>query len=233
MLRCAQDAIIDLHGWTLTGPDRRQLRRALRLFDASGLTLRKVHRPETLSAVANAWSQMHGTERGHSMGRYCPHYLRHQAVCVAHDGQTPVAFVSFHTGPRWTLDLMRHLPNIPSGTMHALVHAGIEAARQDNANQLSLAAIPAPADHLPRAAHLRTKAAGLIRFKSAFAPVWELRYICARSWPALLLTMATLAFAIHRPAPLPASSNSIHSDHEDFSFAPTGGLCERQATLSE
>lgn len=232
VLRCAQEAVIDLHSWDTSGSNRRQLRRALKGFAASGLQIAPVRDPETLAHVADTWAKAHGGERGHSMGRFCPIYLTHQAVFAAFDGATPVAFVSFHTGQTWTLDLMRHLPDLPNGTMQALIVAGIEAARAARAETLSLAAVPDPEPHLPLAQRTLKKSAGLRRFKSAFGPTWEARYICAPTPLRLGLTMATLAWAIRRPAPLPnASATPTHPDHEDFSFAPRAVPCEAQPSL--
>lgn len=229
VLRCADEAVIDPQSWSLNGPSRRQLRRVLKAFDASGLRIVQTHDMDALKPVADTWAASHGGERGLTMGRYCPDYLRVGRVFVAYDGATPVAFASFHTGDVWTLDLMRHVNDIPSGTMHALICAGIAAAKTDRAARLSLAAVPAPAPHFPFAKPALRETAGLRRFKSAFGPNWQPRYICARNPMALALTMATLAIGIHRPAPLPRPK-SVQPQHEDFSFAHTLSPCEPLAS---
>ncbi len=219
VLRCAEDAVLDPQSWSTQGPARRQLRRSLRIFEKSGVSISQITNPETLAGVAAEWAQHHGGERGLSMGRYCPNYLHQQKVFAAFDGTEPIAFISFHSGATWTLDLMRHRNEIPKGTMQALVVAAIEAARRDGAPHLSLAAVPAPDPKLPFAQRGRDAAAGLRRFKSSFGPEWQPRYICAANPALLALTMATLAIGIHFP-PKSAPYRIIHPDHEDFSFAP-------------
>lgn len=225
VLRCARDAIISLDDWTILGPERRQLRRALRFFAGSGLTIREIRHFDRLRPIAESWAKDHGGERGLSMGRFCETYLRRQRVFAAFDHQRPIAFVSFHHGPRWTLDLMRHGRDVPTGTMQALICAAIDAARADGATSLSLSSVPAPEPHFPYAKRAVQDAAGLVRFKSAFAPDWQPRYICGRTHVHLFATMVTLAFGILRPAPL-ARPHSVHPDNEDYSFAPLPASCE-------
>lgn len=233
VLRCAEDAVLDPTLWAPTGPACRQLRRMLAQFGASGLHIRDVHDHRAMAPVARAWAASHGGERGLSMGRYCPAYLRHQRVFAAFDGPTPVAFVSFHTGAEWTLDLMRHRDGIAKGTMQALVVAGITAAREAGVTRLSLACVPAPAPHLPFAERALAGAAGLRRFKTAFAPKWEPRYICAAHWPALVAHCSVLALRIHAPPALaPAPQQRIHADHENYSVASISAPCDPQAVFA-
>ena len=233
-IRCAEDGLINLATWSTQGAKKRQLRRALSGFKTSGLQVFEVRNTASLNRIAHKWAQASGGERGHSMGRFCPDYLSHQRVFAAYAGTTPVAFVSFHTGPTWTLDLMRHaaLPSgaaLPNGTMHALVYQGILAAKQDGATQLSLASVPSPPHMLPGASRAINAATGLRRFKQAFGPAWHARYLCARTTGDLVLTMATLAHAIHNPPPLP-HPKYIQRHDENYSIAKMPRACEARAT---
>lgn len=229
VLRCAQEALIDLDDWTLQGSNKRQLRRALKSFSVNGLHVRPALADDDLNDAASAWIATHGREKGLSMGRFEPSYLRHQRVFVALDGPVVVAFISFHiTDDQWTLDLMRHVDDLPNGTMQALVIAAIDAARSAEVGTLSLAAVPNPTPGFPGATRTLKKSAGLRRFKSAFAPRWVNRYICANNRISLTITMATLAWFIHRPPPLP---NPPQANDEDYSFAPTPIACEGVPSL--
>ena len=225
VIRCARDALIVPQQWSTNRPDTRQLRRALAAFERSNITLREVTDPEILRPVATQWVASHGGEKGHSMGRFCPTYLRQQRVFAAFDQDTPVAFASFHTGPVWTLDLMRHTANIPKGTMHALVQAAIHSARDTGVQTLSLASVATPPRNFPFGAKITARCAGLKRFKSSFAPQWHPRYLCAGGPIHLLMVMITLAFRIRWPGPLP-DPNFIQRHHEDFSFAQRRAPCE-------
>jgi len=228
VLRCAKDALIAPQDWTTAGSEKRQLRRALKSFAASGLRIDRTTDNAALAPVAAAWAISHGGERGLSMGRYDPEYLRRQLVFAAYDGVIPQAFISLHLSPdRWTLDLVRHVDDIPNGVMHALIVAAIEAARDAHIPVLSLACVPAPEPHLPLATASLKTARGLTRFKSSFAPQWQPRYICAKGPMRLCLTMLSLAWRIHYP---PALGNQPHDDHEDFSVEPLSRACEAQVT---
>lgn len=154
VLRCANEAVLDLTTWSLDGAKKRQLRRALRTFAASGLRIAETRDMTSLATVASTWARSNGGERGLSIGRFCPHYLQRQRVFAAFDGTVPVAFVSFHANATWSLDLMRNGPTrggaiLPNGTMQVLVYEGITAATRDGAATLSLAAVPTPPPHLP------------------------------------------------------------------------------------
>lgn len=234
-LAIAREAVLDLDTYDLTLPARAGLRRKLRRAEAAGVrVLPCPSRPDwsALDQIAEVWASAHGGERGFSMGRYARTYVAGQRLLVALQDERPIAFVTFHACPgEWTLDLMRHNCAIPDGTMHLLVQAAIDLARAEGASRLSLAAVPDPAPtpgpdwvkalsrHL-----LADGAEGLIRFKSAFAPRWERRYLCVPHWALLPLAAAEIARAILRPAPLPASANMrrIEQDHEEFAFASAG-----------
>ncbi len=211
-LHIADEAIIDVVAYDLATPSRRSLRRKLRNADKAGIVVRSGP-PMPVPAMAridSQWQSIHGTARGGSMGRYCPTYAAHQWVGCAYVQGRLVGFVTAHRGAQeWCLDIMRHGRDLPDGTMHALVHAAISAARLAGAARFSLAAVPAcPAPHSALWRWAAVKVAeraggrGLRQFKSAFAPYWSPRYAAARSWGALALGLADLARTIHRPPPL-------------------------------
>lgn len=219
VLPIATEAVLEPRRWSADLPAARGLRRKLRAAWAAGL--RTEIRPDRLphaemAAVAADWAGRHGRERGFSMGRYSPALVRHQAVILARDDCGLAGFATFHrTGrdSRWTLDLMRWRPGAPDGTMQLLVATAIEAAGRAGVRQMSLAAVPDPA-HSLRALPARLRrplgplarhcdAPGLRRFKAAFAPRWEPRYLCAPSRAGLVLALAAIALCVRFPPPLP------------------------------
>ncbi len=217
VLPLAREAVISLASYDLSSPSRSGLRRKLRRAEAAGVCILgpesfAVRAPDwpALDRIAADWAASHGGERGFSMGRYERRYVAGQRLFIACLNDQPLAFVSFHAGPReWVLDLMRHGEDLPDGTMHLLIQTAIEAAKAGGLPRLSLAAVhePAFADAtalVPRLlAHLGAGAApGLARFKSSFAPRWERRYLCLPSRAALPLAAYEIAQAIHRPLPL-------------------------------
>ncbi|WP_147104745.1 phosphatidylglycerol lysyltransferase domain-containing protein [Tateyamaria sp. syn59] len=238
ILHVADDAIVDLDGYDLTSPARRRLRRKLRAAEKAGITIRAGHMPDAQSAAQldRDWQRRCGPARGGSMGRYCPDYVSDQWVVSAYSGDALIAFATFHRGAReWCLDIMRQGPTAPDGTMHALVHRGLEAAQGMGVARVSLASVIACPD--PQRAVWRWATAravvhaggtGLRQFKSAYAPRWVPRYAAAPNWLALALGLADIARTIRAPDPLPApafeavsakNANNPHQEDENYELA--------------
>jgi phosphatidylglycerol lysyltransferase len=226
--RIAAEAWLRPAQFTLSGPDRAGLRRKLRRADRAGVSAGAATGPlplEEMAEVAAHWARAHGGERGFSMGRWCPQYVGAQRVFLAwHQGRL-IAFLTLHDSPaEWTLDRLRSLPGSPDGTMHALLAAAIDAARDAGIPRLSLAAVPR-APRRQRAG--RRPDSGLTRFKTAFAPQWEPLYLCAPSPCALAVTAADIARAILRPAPLASAPPLAHFPSNEI--APAAAAWQRMA----
>ncbi|MEO0863658.1 MAG: phosphatidylglycerol lysyltransferase domain-containing protein, partial [Pseudomonadota bacterium] len=230
VLHVADDAVINLDSFSPATPARRTLRRKLRAADKAGVTLTR-DGPLPYAAMAQIdtdWQARNGPARGGSMGRYCPEYLVDQWVGCAFLGDRLVAFVSCHKArDEWCLDLMRQGADTPDGTMHALVHAGIEAARTAGARQFNMAATPACPDAgsafwrwVASQVVARSGGPGLRQFKSNFAPAWKPRYAAAQGVVALTLGLADITRAIHKPLPLGTSATSApHKVDENYELA--------------
>lgn len=207
----AREAWLTPRSFCLATAPRAGLRRKLRRAAAAGVTVAHASRLPLadMSRVATLWAHRHGGERGFSMGRYAADYVSGQRVYLAwHNGRL-IAFATFHEGPHdWALDLMRHGPDLPDGTMHALICAAIADAASANIRRLSLAAVPEAAfgchrwfDALLHRAG--REGSGLRHFKAAFAPEWQPLYLAAPSRTGLVLAAIGIACAIARPPPLP------------------------------
>lgn len=209
----------DLRGFA--GPRLAGLRRKLGKAGRAGVVIARAAEGALpvadLAMVATAWARARGGERGFSMGRFAPDYIRAQRLYLARRDGRIVAFASFHEGrAEWTLDLMRAVPGAPDGTMHALIARAAEEAAAAGIARVSLAALP-----LRRrwrgggvtaavARRLRPDGDGLARFKAAFAPRAETLYIAAPSRTALALAALDILRAVHRPPPLPAEGGPGH-----------------------
>lgn len=229
-LRICDEALIDPTNFDIDQPRLRQLRRKLRQAEKAGISVMRALRPDltALAEIDAAWQAANGPARGITMGRFCPRLLASQRVYVALSNGRPVAFMSWHqcdTG--LCLDLMRHLPELPQGTMHLLVMAALAEARTKAHPQISLAALPiTPGPDLASRITARLTAnPGLTRFKQSFAPTRARRYALAPSRAALLFALADLARAIRHPdrASTPPSPAPAHHDHEAFAIAPGPG----------
>lgn len=237
-LPVAEDAVIATASYTAETPARRQLRRKLRKAGKCGVTVRPAGALlplEKMADISQRWVRENGGERGFSMGVFCPQYLHHQQVFLAHHGGRLAGFVSFNTcRAEWALDLMRLAPDAPEGTMHALVHHAIGVAAIDGVARVSLAAVPAvPTGHGRAAAlaarlidHL-TGGRGLRQFKAAFAPKWESLYIAAPGYYAVLLAGFDIARAISAPRHLSHIARQDGDTHD----APAGHRAPTSSSL--
>ncbi len=209
----AKEAWINPGTFRLCSPARAGLRRKLRRAQTAGVTIScpKALPLADLSRIAAIWSGAHGGERGFSMGRFDADYIGGQRVYIAEHGGAPIAFITLHQGSQeWTLDLMRHMPNTPDGTMHTLVAAAINDAAACKIARFSLAAVPAlPTGHANPGLLLRIAVffagddgSGLIQFKAAFAPRWDRLYLCAPHRAGLVIAAAEIGREIMRPRPL-------------------------------
>lgn len=187
-----------------------------------------------LRAIHMAWLQRHQTERGFSMGRYAPAYLDYQHVYVAHHCGQPVAWISFHAGQNErTLDLVRHGPDLPPGTMQTLVMAALRDAAADGIGRVSLAAVPLAGFGMGRtvAARLlpilrKDPAPGLRQFKAGFAQYQTPLYIAAPTRLALARAALAVLRAVHFPPGLARGPDASpkgfqtlsHEDSEKLAF---------------
>ncbi|MEP1766912.1 MAG: phosphatidylglycerol lysyltransferase domain-containing protein [Sulfitobacter sp.] len=193
-LKIGANAVIDLKGWTLNTPLRRQLRRKLKQATKAGVTVREALSADlpSMTQISASWAKNHGKEWGFSMGVFDSDYLTGQRIFVAVDGQDPIAFVSFHANRQnWVLDLIRYGDAVPSGTIQTLVTKAIEQASSEGVVQLSLASVPQSKFKLT--SRLRP---GLTQFKTAFAPIWEPLYLCVPSHLHLPFAMASIGGAV-------------------------------------
>ena len=247
VLCLAQDGLIALPHWSTAGPEYRQLRRKLRSAAQSGLRIEPVAGRLPLSdlrRVANAWARQNRGEHGFSMGQFDPDLLRQQEVFLGWVGARLVGFVSLHRGrAEWTLDLMRHSAEMPAGTMHALVHAAIRAAKAKGMAQLSLAARPRPPHWLAPYVATLPATRGLVQFKQSFAPEWQPLYIAAPGWRGLLRGLIQITVAIHRPGWLgPAQGTEIpgtalpthhgvHVEDAEIGFETLAQACDAHSEM--
>ncbi|WP_291728916.1 phosphatidylglycerol lysyltransferase domain-containing protein [Leisingera sp. F5] len=218
VLRIAEDAVLNPLEFSEGGSSRRQLRRKLRHAEKAGIDVCRAAARlpfDQMRDVDAAWQSAHGSAYGTTMGRYEPGYLAAQEVTLAfRDGQL-IGFASFHTSAReWCLDLIRMRPDVPDGTGHALVRAGIAAAAAEDIPRLALAAVP---DHRLAKGVDR----GLRRFKACFAPRWEPRYMAAPSWLQMVLCIGELLRLVHRPPAvlLAVPAAPAHNEDEENEIA--------------
>ena len=194
----ASEGVVELDNYATSGSSKRELRRKLK--SASGVELIRHDAGRAPMAiyksVSNAWAKAKGGERGFSMGYFEPDFIARFASIEARlEGKT-IGFLTIWTsgdGREYGLDVMRLADDTPDGTMHAMVHAAMEWAKEEGALRFSLCAVPFMISQEPRnwveqsLTYFYEKkpkihgSTGLYRFKNAFRPNWEPRFGCAPS----------------------------------------------------
>jgi phosphatidylglycerol lysyltransferase len=215
-----REAIIDLAGFSLSGPQRANLRhtitRAKRgglsvAWYPSGLDVAAAVLGERLAAIDSAWRAHAGpAEMRFTISRFCLEDLQRNPVAIALDSDgMPTAFVSFRsTGADggYVLDLIRRVPGGVPGAVEFCLAEAAERFRDAAATALSLGLAPLSGlDPSGERLEERALAAtarlvrpfydveGLAFFKDKFAPRWEPRYVAVPSRVHLLGLVIALA----------------------------------------
>lgn len=213
-------AYVPLQSFTIKGSKRAHLRQAMNRAERDELTFEIVSVEQVpallpeLRAVSDAWLQEHETrEKGFSLGTFEPSYVTRQPFAVIRQRGQLVAFANLlitQSKDEISVDLMRHTPQGPGGTMDFLftklmLHSQAEGYRRFG---LGMAPMSGMASHelAPRwhrfgrllFDHGETfyNFRGLRSFKDKFDPTWEARYLVAGGGLTPLLTLADVAALI-------------------------------------
>ncbi len=209
LLPVSQEAWLRPSKFSTEGACYRQLRRNIRKAQKAGIKIieggGKLPLPE-MQEISDNWADAHGGERGFTMGRFDRDYVCCQRVFLAFQGDQLLAFITLHEVQReWTLDLMRHAPDTPDGTMHLLIRHAIESAAAARCPRLSLASVPCgqAKDNklvaLFRARLMRdADTGGLRRFKTSFVPNWETLYAASPSQTGLVMGLWAIFKRVHK-----------------------------------
>jgi phosphatidylglycerol lysyltransferase len=219
LVKLGEEAMVPLTDFSLSGSSRADLRQAWNRGKRSGLSFRIADAAEVqgllpeLEAISDGWlEEKAGEEKGFSLGSFDAAYLRRFPVALVESEGRIVAFANVWQAPaghELSVDLMRHRPDAPKGTMDFLF---IELFLWGAANgytrfSLGMAPLTGLAEHRlagrwNRFANLVARHGerfygfgGLRRFKSIFAPDWRPRYLAAPGGmhlPAALLDVTRL-----------------------------------------
>ena len=200
-IKYGEQAEVPLDRFTLTGPKAKPLRHALRRGDEAGLRFSVVPAADVpgimaeLRAVSDAWlAAKAGREKRFSLGPFDPAYLARFDCAVVRRDDRVVAFANLWMlpgGDELSCDLMRHLPEMPYGTMDMMFVKLFEWGRERGYARFDLGMAPLSGLTGGPLAPLWAKLgralfengeraygfAGLRAFKAKFQPDWEPRYI--------------------------------------------------------
>jgi phosphatidylglycerol lysyltransferase len=201
-LKLGDDAIVDLHKFTLEGKDKRGLREAVRKLERQGVQVRQYDPPLSeglvahLKEVSDDWLQIPGRrERQFTLGRFEPDYVRSSPVLAATTSEGTIqAFVnsipSYRKGET-TIDMMRRRSHAPNGVMDLLMVKLMFLSRDRGFERFSLGLAPMSGFAEKEGASAEERAihfffqhltfifsfTGIRAYKAKFATDWEPRYI--------------------------------------------------------
>ncbi|MDE2579723.1 MAG: DUF2156 domain-containing protein, partial [Hyphomicrobiales bacterium] len=183
------------------GPDAKSLRYAERRAMREGAEFAIIPSaslaealPE-LRSISDRWLKAKGhCEKAFSVGRFDPAYLAHFDCAVVRQGGRIVAFANIWATcnrNEVSIDLMRHVEDMPNGTMDFLFIRLMQWAREQGFRWFSLGIAPLSGIEARRLAPIWARASaflylhgesfygfeGLRAYKDKFSPVWEPRYI--------------------------------------------------------
>lgn len=204
-----EEARVDLAGFSLDTPTHRDLRQARAKLLRRGCAFEILPRdrvPATLSALAavsDAWLAAKAThEKGFSNASFDVRYLEQFPVAVVRSGGRLVAFANLWLAAEreeLSVDLMRHVPDAPNGTMDFLFAELLAWGRAEGYRWFNFGTAPlAGLDKHPGAPVWKRVGAflyrhgehfynfeGLRRYKTKFDPVWTPVYLASPGGLAL------------------------------------------------
>ena len=217
--KLGEEARVRLDDFSLDGSARSSLRQSHRKAQREGLGLRIVRPGETavlmprLRQISDEWQQSKSVaEKGFSLGRFSPPYLRHFSLALVEHAGQPVAFANLWESDaraELSVDLMRHANDAPRGVMDFLFAELMLWGKDQGYGWFNLGMAPlagleahrlAPAWHkvgrlVYRYGDHFYNFEGLRQYKEKFLPEWRPRYLAAPGGMAqtrVLLDVTTL-----------------------------------------
>lgn len=201
IVKYGEEARVDLHHFTVEGPDAKPLRYAERRAAREGATFEIVPAGdvppllEGLEAISDQWlaAKGHG-EKAFSVGRFDPAYIATCDCAIVRQHGRIVAFANIWvTANRRELsvDLMRHVGDAPYGTMDFLFIHLMLWGREQGYDWFTLGLAPLSGIEARRLSPFWAKAGafffrhgesfygfeGLRAYKDKYGPRWEPRFI--------------------------------------------------------
>lgn len=202
LFKLGEQARVPVAGFTLEGKRGQGLRHSMNRARRAGLRFEVLEHPldeatwDTLKRISDAWLAHRATaEKGFSLGRFDRTYLSRSPIVVVKQGERIVAFANLVPGyggkEQLTIDLMRHVSDMPYGTMDFLFVCLIELAQAQGYRYFSLGMAPLSGVGATRYARAGERLArlvyeygdrfynykGLRSFKEKFYPEWRSAYL--------------------------------------------------------
>lgn len=210
--KLGEEAIVDLDTFTISGKKRAGLRSSFNRFNKNGYTFEVIHPPfaesfwQELKSVSDAW--LGGkSEKQFSLGFFDRKYLSKAPVAVMrNENEKVTAFMNImpvYQDDTISIDLMRHLPDEPSGEIDVMFIHLFEWAREEGYRYFNLGMAPLSNVGNAKQSFLGERIAaavfnnvrylygfqGLRDFKNKYYPQWSGKYLAYRKSYSLATAM--------------------------------------------
>lgn len=215
VLKVGEDAIVDLDEFSINTIKKKTFKQPLKKLSKQGYELKKYVPPHTdaiitaVENISNEWLQLPGRkERGFSLGWFEEDVVRESTLFVleSQDG-VPIAFVNqvrSYAPDQVSIDMMRHLKDVPNGAMDYLFAKLLQSLHEEGFKSFSLglAALSGVGESKSdtkeeKAVHMIYEHMnhffsykGLRNYKSKFKPTWEDRFLIYEGTTASLIKTA-------------------------------------------
>ncbi len=220
LIKLGEEARVPLREFSLEGSSRRSLRKSNKHMLDDGCRFEILPAPiddgllAEIKQVSDAWLGEKSTaEKSFSLGSFQPDYIRQCPIAIIRKENQIVAFANVWRGGdgrELSVDLMRHLPDAPRGSMEFLFVQLMLWGREQGFEWFNLGMAPlSGVDDHPLAPLWNRLAAlafrygehfynfqGLRQYKEKFDPQWSARYLASPGGLALPRILANLATLI-------------------------------------
>lgn len=220
LLKIGEEARVRLEHFNLDGKSKKVLRNTVNKLTRDGLRTEIVPAEKVpallprLKPISDGWlREKRVREKGFSLGAFDERYLSRTPMAVVWQEDTPVAFANLFLTDSLeeaSVDLMRYLPDAPSGLMDYLFVELMQWAKAQGYRWFNLGMAPLSGLQSRRQAPLWNRFGaliygrgerfynfqGLYRYKDKFDPEWEPRYLAAPGGIALPVVLTNVASLI-------------------------------------
>ncbi|MBO0958371.1 bifunctional lysylphosphatidylglycerol flippase/synthetase MprF [Neobacillus sp. MM2021_6] len=220
--KLGEEAFVDLKTFTLSGNKMKGLRALKNKFSRDQFHFELVKPPYSsellgeLRGISNEWLQGR-KEKAFSLGFFDEHYLNKAPIAIVTDENKRIlGFMSImHVYDDYqtiSVDLMRVIPDAPSGTIDFLFLSLIDWAKEQGYDRFNMGMAPLSNVGLSRFSFLSEKIAaqiflhghfiyhfqGLRKFKQKYTNSWEPKYLAYRRKSSLPFIMAQITLLISK-----------------------------------
>ncbi|WP_052343597.1 bifunctional lysylphosphatidylglycerol flippase/synthetase MprF [Bacillus massiliigorillae] len=240
--KLGEEACVNIDTFSISGKKQSNFRANYNRFNREGYTFELFNcvtdeQLKEMEIVSNQWLGKR-KEKGFSMGVFCKDYVKEGPICLVRDvNGTLLAFASLmpaYDENKISIDLMRHLPEAPVGTMDTLFLHLIFWAKEQGYHTFNLGMAPLSNVGTQNESFLAERIAGTIfnnvrymysfsglrRFKGKYHPKWQGKYLAFRKNKTLFASIILVTRMIGKGNPI-EKTKKVHKKVQEKQSLPS------------